>query len=117
VLDEVMSNLRRDLGPAAFATAWDHGTVLSLAEMTAMSERFLAECVASGQSAGATELLTAREREVLGLLVEGQSDKMIASTLFLSRRTASNHVSRILAKLGASSRMEAVAIARRQVLL
>ncbi|MFN8661603.1 MAG: LuxR C-terminal-related transcriptional regulator [Thermomicrobiales bacterium] len=117
VLDEVMSNLRRDLGPAAFATAWDHGTMLSLAEMTAMSERFLAECVASGQSAGATELLTAREREVLGLLVEGQSDKMIASTLFLSRRTASNHVSRILAKLGASSRMEAVAIARRQVLL
>ena len=58
--------------------------------------------------------LTAREREVLELLSEGMSNREIADRLFIAPKTASVHVSNILAKLGASSRTEAAAIAYRQ---
>lgn len=57
--------------------------------------------------------LTAREREVLGLLTSGADTKGIAGALFISRLTARNHVQHILRKLGAASRTEAVAIALR----
>ncbi len=55
--------------------------------------------------------LTPREREVLGLMVRGSSNKEIAQALVVSQSTAKFHVSRILAKLGASGRTEAVTIA------
>ena len=55
--------------------------------------------------------LTAREREVLRLLAAGRSNREIAAALFIAPKTASVHVSNILAKLGASSRTEAAAIA------
>jgi DNA-binding CsgD family transcriptional regulator len=54
-------------------------------------------------------VLTEREREVLELVAEGQSNDQIAGTLFISPKTASVHVSHILAKLGVSSRTEAAA--------
>ncbi|GAA0663085.1 helix-turn-helix transcriptional regulator [Streptomyces thermocarboxydovorans] len=62
-------------------------------------------------------LLTAREREVLRLLAKGRSNRQIGEELFITGKTASVHVSNILAKLGASSRTEAVAIAHRKGLL
>ena len=58
--------------------------------------------------------LTARELEVLQLLSAGQSNKEIGAELFIAAKTASVHVSNILAKLGASSRTEAAAIAHRE---
>jgi DNA-binding CsgD family transcriptional regulator len=61
--------------------------------------------------------LTDREREVLALVAAGRSNGQIATTLFISPKTASVHVSNILAKLGASGRTEAAAIARRRGLL
>jgi DNA-binding CsgD family transcriptional regulator len=57
--------------------------------------------------------LTARELEVLGLLVEGRSNRQIAEQLFISNKTASVHVTNLLAKLGVHSRLEAAALARR----
>ena len=57
--------------------------------------------------------LTAREFEVLRLVAAGQSNRDIASELFISVKTASVHVSNILAKLGVSSRGEAAATAHR----
>jgi DNA-binding CsgD family transcriptional regulator len=63
------------------------------------------------------DVLTAREAEVLALLAEGRTNKEIAQTLFISSKTASVHVSRIIAKTGAGNRTEAVAIARRHGLL
>ncbi|MDX6744114.1 ATP-binding protein [Actinocorallia sp. A-T 12471] len=57
--------------------------------------------------------LTARELEVLTHLSEGRTNREIAQNLFISTKTASVHVSNILAKLGASSRTEAAATARR----
>lgn len=52
--------------------------------------------------------LTAREREVLGLLAEGMPNKQIAKVLGISVRTVTVHVSNLLRKTGASSRTEAV---------
>jgi DNA-binding NarL/FixJ family response regulator len=61
--------------------------------------------------------LTAREREILGLLVRRWTDREIAETLFLSPRTINSHVSNILGKLGVRSRWEAAAIAERDQLV
>ena len=58
--------------------------------------------------------LTSREREVLRLIAAGRSNREIASALFITPKTASVHVSNILAKLGAASRTEAAAIAHRE---
>ncbi len=57
--------------------------------------------------------LTGREREVLHLLAAGNSNPEIAQALFISAKTASVHVSNILAKLGVSGRVEAAAVAHR----
>lgn len=57
--------------------------------------------------------LTPREREVLALMVAGLNNTAIASRLVVSRSTVKAHVSNVLAKLGVTSRTEAVAIAVR----
>ncbi len=55
--------------------------------------------------------LTEREREVLTLVARGYTNKQIADTLFVTEKTARNHVSHILDKLGLSRRSEAAAFA------
>ena len=64
----------------------------------------------------ATEILAAltpREREVLELVMAGATNRQIATRLFISDKTASVHVSRILTKLGVTSRQDAATVARR----
>lgn len=61
--------------------------------------------------------LTARERDVLELLTQGAGTRQIAGQLFISLNTARNHIQRMIAKLGAHSRHEAVAIAFRTGLI
>lgn len=75
----------------------------------------LTETPAGGERAAT--LLTAREQEVLRLLARGRSNRQIGEELFISGKTASVHVSNILAKLGAASRTEAVAVAYRKGLI
>lgn len=53
------------------------------------------------------EPLTDRERDVLGLLVDGQSNKEIAHSLGIGEKTVKTHISNILAKLGVQSRTQA----------
>ena len=57
------------------------------------------------------EDLSGRELEVLRLLVEGASNKAIASQLNLSENTIKSHISHLFGKLGVQSRAEAVAVA------
>ena len=56
--------------------------------------------------------LTPRQAEILQLLERGRSTAQIADELHLSRETVRNHVKRLLHAVGASSRLEAVAVAR-----
>jgi DNA-binding CsgD family transcriptional regulator len=74
---------------------------------------------ASGAAASATDAppdtigLTDREREVIRLVAAGRSNQQIADALFITRKTASVHVSNILGKLGVANRVEAAAVAHR----
>jgi DNA-binding CsgD family transcriptional regulator len=65
--------------------------------------------VASGERFG----LTAREREVVGLVGQGLTNRQIARHLFISEKTVSIHVSRVLAKLSVPNRAAAAALAHR----
>lgn len=58
-------------------------------------------------------MLTDRERQVLGLIAEGRSQKQVASALGISVKTVGAHVQNLLTKLGVHSRVEAVALAVR----
>jgi DNA-binding NarL/FixJ family response regulator len=69
----------------------------------------------TGRTRSAT--LTARERQTLGLLADGASTAEVARRLGVAVNTARNHVQRVLEKLGARSKLEAVAIARKEGLL
>jgi DNA-binding CsgD family transcriptional regulator/tetratricopeptide (TPR) repeat protein len=100
---------------------------LSAARTTAeqlKAEPMLAELRSLGSTAprradadGNDTRLTTREREILGLVAQGRTNGEIGKQLFISTKTVSVHVSNILAKLGASGRTEAAAIARRDGLL
>lgn len=70
-----------------------------------------------GEKGGVGERLSRRETEILGLLAEGRSNQSIADDLVLSPHTVRNHVQRIIQKLGAHSKLEAVAIGARTGLL
>ncbi|MEU4334011.1 AAA family ATPase [Micromonospora lupini] len=71
----------------------------------------------TGTGGAGADLLTSREREVLRLVAEGHSNSRIAERLFISPKTASVHVSRIIAKLDVTNRGEAAALAHRLGLL
>jgi DNA-binding CsgD family transcriptional regulator/tetratricopeptide (TPR) repeat protein len=57
--------------------------------------------------------LSGREKEVLGLIAEGRTNREIGERLFISQKTVGVHVGNILAKLGVSGRVEAAAVAIR----
>jgi DNA-binding NarL/FixJ family response regulator len=55
--------------------------------------------------------LTARELEVLAVLAQGKTNRVIAAELFISEKTVASHVSHIFTKLGVASRSAATAYA------
>lgn len=61
--------------------------------------------------------LTPRERQVLSLIAQGATNRQIGASLYMAEKTASVHVSRILAKLGVHSRTQAAAVAHRMHLV
>lgn len=65
------------------------------------------------EASSAVEQLTGREREVLATLGRGLSNAQIGAELSITEATAKTHVSRVLAKLGVTSRVQAALIAQR----
>jgi DNA-binding CsgD family transcriptional regulator len=85
-----------------------------LAEVEALARRGRLDLgVPPPRQPGEVGGLTPRELEVLRLVAAGRSNGQIAEALFISRKTASVHVSNILAKLGVHTRTEAAAAAHR----
>jgi DNA-binding CsgD family transcriptional regulator/tetratricopeptide (TPR) repeat protein len=110
LLEDLLPTLDQ-LGAAPLADA-----ASSLAARSGLFESRAAERSTGPMNDGGPAL-TARERQVLELVIEGLSNGRIADRLFISTKTASVHVSNILAKLGVSSRTEAAAVAVRDGLL
>jgi predicted ATPase/DNA-binding CsgD family transcriptional regulator len=101
--DRDTAEARAALPDGLFSQAWSEGRSLSL-------DAVVAEVLeGSGPNPGFG--LTAREREVLRLLIDGSSDREIADALFISPLTATTHVRNLRRKLGVHSRGAAAAFA------
>jgi DNA-binding CsgD family transcriptional regulator/tetratricopeptide (TPR) repeat protein len=109
----------RDLAREAFATAVRIGARPLEDELRSLARRARLELDDATAPPGdphaalASFDLTPRERDVLPLLAAGYTNREIAGELFISDKTASVHVSRILSKLGVRNRAEAAATAHR----
>jgi non-specific serine/threonine protein kinase len=111
-----VDDVRTALGVDAFDAAWAAGRALPVGRAVELAR---ANTVASSAKdklpmveTTKVDALSPREREVLQLVAEGETDREIAAALFLSPRTVNTHVANILAKLGVASRRDAAAWAR-----
>jgi DNA-binding NarL/FixJ family response regulator len=96
-----------------------HDTLLRAIERLAVGESYIDPALMPAFLSGKdqTDMLTAREREILQLLADGMSNADVASKLFISQETVKSHVRHILAKLEADTRTHAVAIALRESII
>ncbi|MET9913019.1 response regulator transcription factor [Streptomyces sp. NPDC006476] len=74
-------------------------------------DRFAGKLAPSARHDERLDLLTLREREVLGLIAEGLSNSEIAARLFIAEATVKTHFGKILTKLGLRDRVQAVIFA------
>ena len=77
----------------------------------------LVDAISQSKGASPRDRLTAREREVLELIANGRSNKLIALELGISEKTVKAHVGRVLAKLGVADRTQAALLAVREGLV
>ena len=112
---------RTRLGDDGFTAAWAAGWALPLVELVDEATRPDRPLVPpepdDRADSAARRRLTRRERDVLRLLVAGQTDREIADALFIGRRTVETHVAGILNKLGLDSRTAVAAYAVRHGLV
>jgi predicted ATPase/DNA-binding CsgD family transcriptional regulator len=120
VYERALDSARAVMTSEAFAAAWAAGRELTMEQAIAEAAASLAVTPDPANMRDATLLrgdLTARELEVLHLLVAGYSDREIGEALFISWRTAQGHVSHICNKLGVGTRASVVAVALRSGLV
>ena len=96
-----------------------HETLLRAIEKVASGEGYVDPALMPSFLSGKdqSEMLTAREREILQLLADGLSNGDVAAKLFISQETVKSHVRHILTKLEADTRTHAVAIALRDAII
>lgn len=117
-MDRAIAQAKTTLGTARFAAAWKAGSTHPAEALPlAFAADHVTQAVLVDAHGGIRFGLTPRELNILNLMVDGQTDREIATQLFISRKTASNHVSNILAKLGVGTRSAAVARAIREDLI
>jgi len=95
---------------AAYATASRIGAIPLRTRIEQLAQRAritLSAAVVLPSSPADSLGLTPRELEILGQLADGMTDREIAEALFISKKTASVHVSNVLHKLDVSNRVEA----------
>jgi non-specific serine/threonine protein kinase len=116
---------RAALSTAAFAAAWAAGVAMPLAEAVAEARALTPDLAQPAPTPTRSTAvpptvpfgLSRREHEVLGLLCQRLTNAEIAERLFVGYTTVATHVAHVLAKLGASNRREAAAIAVRHGLV
>jgi DNA-binding CsgD family transcriptional regulator len=106
-----------ELMKRARATATTHGFAGLDAAIVALARAHQVRLGPARTTIDGDEALSVRELEVLRLVARGKSNPDIAEALFISRRTAAAHVSNILRKLDATSRLEAVSEAHRRAIV
>ncbi|QIN81020.1 response regulator (plasmid) [Rubrobacter marinus] len=78
-----------------------------------LARRIVMEFAAKAPPPEPEHVLTAREREVLGLVAAAKTNRQVASALHISEQTVKNHVKSVMKKLGLSNRVELALYARR----
>jgi DNA-binding NarL/FixJ family response regulator len=78
--------------------------------LSAIFEEFSGQIRKSRYNNDLLNSLTGREREIMGLMAKGLSNKVIADTLYISESTVKNHLYNIFKKIGVSSRAEALSL-------
>ena len=106
-LDRARQGGQLGLGEAGFAMAYASGRSMALADVLSVADAVVAAVVAPRRRDGDAQRLTRREMDIVRLVAQGLTDQEIAATLFLSRKTVSNHVATILGKLGVKTRTAA----------
>ena len=110
-------NGKLDVAPkdlvAAVRTVHDGETLLH----PAVVRELVREVAGGRREPAADKPLTAREREVLGLIARGRANKAIAFELGVAEKTVKTHVSNILGKLGLTDRTQAALYAVREGLV
>lgn len=108
-VDAAFEPVRARLGEPVFSSLWTRGLSLDFAAAAELARAISLPHAAPPELAQ----LSKREREIVELIAEGLTDQEIADRTYISRRTASQHVSSILRKLGVTSRAAAAALASR----
>jgi non-specific serine/threonine protein kinase len=105
--DDVVRHIQRHLSPEGCAREQALGRSLSADQAADFAlRREAAEVAAPSSREGALSALTEREREVAALVARGLTNRQIADTLLLGRRTIGTHLEHIFAKLGVQARAE-----------
>jgi non-specific serine/threonine protein kinase len=115
-IGDIHAELRAQLGDEVFAREFAAGRHLTLDDLQTIPHPPEPDSAAQATSASATSL-TAREIEVLRLLVQDLSNPQIAERLVVSRRTVDAHLRSIYDKLGVKSRDAAIRVARENRLI
>jgi DNA-binding CsgD family transcriptional regulator len=115
-LAHAVLEVRRALEDVVVASAEVAARANSVAEALASlsGEEVSPVLLGSSRTPGADPALSPRERDVLALIVAGQTNKAIAEALYVSPNTVKTHVSSLLHKLQADTRVQLAAIATRQ---
>jgi DNA-binding NarL/FixJ family response regulator len=113
VVDATIAATRAQLGDAGFETAWSEGradlvweNVESLLDAPLAPPTATHSAHTSDSEGSALDTLTARERQVAGLIGRGMTSREIARALVISVKTADTHADRLREKLGLRSRAE-----------
>ncbi len=130
LMEALLAGISKAMPSAEFRVGWAAGEQWTLAEAVAAGQAAATEIEAASARRerpagktpsavidGRTVRISRREVEVLRLLAEGQTDREIAEALFLSTKTVSHHVGRILGDLGVATRTAAAVRAVRYGLI
>jgi predicted ATPase/DNA-binding CsgD family transcriptional regulator len=114
--DAAITRLKQRLEARVFEAAWSQGRALDLAGAIDMAvaaiERLDAGTQGSSDLVGPAPILTPRELSVLRLLQQGQTNREIGASLYISPSTAGVHVANIARKLGVKHRVDVAARAQ-----